>query len=375
MTGHVSWDRQTARFVYKLLSTAATPLALANLLVRKTRGREHDQLWRQRVGEGYSARPRGCLLWFHAVSLGESAAATVVIRRCLEERPSVSILLTVGTLTAYNRLKDVLPANVTCQFVPLDTPSAVSRFLSYWQPQAGIFMESELWPTLVLTASEQQIPMALLNARMSERSFHRWSLPLARSLAAEMLSSFSLIVPLNNQEALRFQLLGARPDTIQFGGDLKYATSSASRSLESEAAIAELRPQLESRSAKWLAASTHPGEEEAIGRVHLQLRKNVPDLLTVITPRHPERRAEILKVLSSQGLSVAIRSEGQKIDMGTDVYLADTVGELTGLYSLCPIVFVGGSLLPGLAGHNFAEAAAAGCAVLTGMFYFLHFLH
>ncbi|KAJ7529898.1 hypothetical protein O6H91_15G070500 [Diphasiastrum complanatum] len=350
--------------IYGTLTAAIAPLLLLHLKWRRLKGLEDAQEWRQRLGSASIPRPTGPLFWFHAVSVGEGLSAIPVIQKCLQARPWVTILMTTSTVTAFIVLKRTLPHGVLCQFAPIDTPTAVNRFLSHWQPQAAVFMENELWPNLLCTSAVKGIPLALLNARMSSKSFKRWSFHAARPLVATMLANFSLICPLSTAEGVRLQLLGAPPTNIHFAGNLKYAWGvfnfDGVRKLE-ETLIKEL-----SGRKVWLAASTHAGEEEVIARIHKNVRQDIKELLTVIVPRHPKRGYKIQRDLSKPGLSVVLRSLQEHIQAETDIYVVDTIGELQQFYGLTPIAFVGGSLLNGLSGHNMAEAAACGCAVLTG---------
>ncbi|XP_057859497.2 probable 3-deoxy-D-manno-octulosonic acid transferase, mitochondrial isoform X1 [Cryptomeria japonica] len=359
--------------LYRAVTWAASPLLALHFHFRRLRGLEHALRWRERFGSASLPRPPGPLLWFHAVSLGEGMAAIPVIEQCIKMRPCLRILMTTSTVTAFSVLQDKLPNGVICQFAPVDTPPAVDAFLKHWHPDAAIFMESELWPNLLLAASKKGMVLALLNARMSFKSFKHWSTVPARTLIAAILSRFSLIAPQNTIQAVHFQLLGAPPFIINFSGNLKYvsALSTVNKSMNVNLVMEELAVQLSDREV-WMASSTHKGEEEVMSWIHKQLKKTHPRVLTIIVPRHPQRGNEITQVLRKQGMCVARRSQNEKIIPEIDFYIVDTVGELKDLYKISPIAVVGGSFLPGLAGHNIAEAAAAGCAVLTGP-YIGHF--
>ncbi|XP_024525779.1 probable 3-deoxy-D-manno-octulosonic acid transferase, mitochondrial [Selaginella moellendorffii] len=315
------------RALYTSISAALEPLVMAHLFSRKCRGLEHPTRWKERLGYPSLPRPSGTLIWFHAVSLGRFLSSS----QCPPEQT----------------------------FSWCNLPAAVDRFLSHWKPQAGIFMESELWPNLLLSSSSRKIPMALLNARVSEKSFIRWSRFTSKSLVGEMLGSFSLICPLSTNDAIHLQLLGASPGVIHFSGNSKYAWGASQDKSQVEDLLLMKRKV-------WLASSTHAGEEEVIAEVHLTLKRTFPEILTILAPRQPSRAESIIMMLRTHGLKVAQRSINENICLNTDIYLADTVGELTRLYNSVPIAVVGGSLLKGLAGHNMAEAAACGCAVLTG---------
>ncbi|KAK9723887.1 hypothetical protein RND81_05G032200 [Saponaria officinalis] len=216
-----------------------------------------------------------------------------------------------------------------------------------------------------MSASNNKIFLALLNARMSEKSFRRWSAPAALPLITLMLSKFSLILPLSTIEAIRFQLLQAPPFVVSAAADLKYAVAECAMSMNSLKDVEDLRLQLRHRLA-WMASSIHVGEYEVILRAHKELLQSHKNLLTVIVPRHPEHGEEIIQRLTNEGFDIAVRPDGSKLTSTTNIYVVNTLGELREFYRLMPIAVVGGSFLPTLAGHNISEAMASGCAVLTG---------
>ncbi|XP_057471806.1 probable 3-deoxy-D-manno-octulosonic acid transferase, mitochondrial isoform X2 [Actinidia eriantha] len=350
---------------YRGLSHGLSPLMYLHLQWRKLRGLEHPLRWPERLGRPSLPRPPGPLLWFHAVSLGEGMAAIPVIKCCFERRPDINILMTTTTLSAFEVIKNQLPSGVIYQFAPLDIPSSVDAFLGHWKPNAIMLMESELWPNLIMSTSKNGITLALLNARMSVRSFNSWSGPLVLPLMSLMLSKFSLIAPLSTMQAIRFQLLQAPPFIINFSGDLKYAVQKIDLSDGDKRTIEDLQVQLDNRRV-WMASSIHRGEEEVMLGVHKVLKQVHPDVVTIIVPRHPQHGQEIALELQKEGVSVALRSRGDKLLPGSNIYVVDTLGELREFYRLTPIAVIGGSFFPHLTGHNVSEAAAAGCAVLTG---------
>ncbi|XP_059646761.1 probable 3-deoxy-D-manno-octulosonic acid transferase, mitochondrial isoform X1 [Cornus florida] len=359
--------------VYRALSYGVSPLIYLHLRWRKLRGLEHPSRWRERLGRPSLPRPPGPLLWFHAVSLGEGMAAIPVIKHCVNRRPDITILMTTTTLSAFEVIKTQLPSSVIYQFAPLDTPAAMDAFLGHWKPSSIILMESELWPNLIMSASKNSISLALLNARMSAKSFKNWSRAVVLPLTSLMLSKFSLIIPLSTMQAIHFQLLQAPPFIINFSGDLKYAIEVFNLSETDMRNIEDLQVQLAPRRV-WMASSIHRGEEEVMLGVHKELTQLHPDLVTIIVPRHPQHGQEIALGLQKEGVAVALRTRGEKLIPGTNIYVVDTLGELRHMYTLSPIAVIGGSFLPGLAGHNISEAASAGCAVLTGH-YVGHFSH
>jgi 3-deoxy-D-manno-octulosonic-acid transferase len=280
-----------------------------------------------------------------------------LIERMLAERPELEILLTTGTVAAARLLEPRLPRRAQHQFVPADLPGAVARFLDHWRPDLAVWVESELWPNLVLTTHRRGIPMLLLNGRLSARSHARWR--VWGALARPMLGAFALCLAQDEVQAERFAELGARK--VASAGDLK----SAAKTLPADAAaLAALRRQIGERPL-WLAASTHEGEEEIAMAVHRHIASDHPGLLTIIAPRHPARGDEIVALGDTHGFSVARRSHAEAIAPDTDIYLADTFGELGVFYSLARVSFVGGSLID-KGGHNPFEAARLDCAVLLG---------
>ncbi|CAI0469553.1 unnamed protein product [Linum tenue] len=349
--------------VYRALTRGLSPLLQLHLRWRVFRCLEHPARWQERIGRPSLPRPPGPLVWFHAVSLGEGMAAIPVVRQCARRRPGLNILMTTTTMSAFKVLENDLPSGVLHQFCPVDTPAAIDAFLCYWKPSAVILLESELWPNLIMASSTKGIPLTLLNARMSVKSFKFWS-AWALPLISLMLSKFALIIPLSTTQAIRFQLLQAPPSIINFAGDLKYVVEH-DMSKRNIASTEDLKEQLSDRHV-WMAASVHRGEEQVILAVHRLLVRRYPDLVTIIVPRHLQLAHHIVEELQKEGLHVALRSRKQKITARGLVYVVDTLGELRHLYSLTPIALVGGSFCPGFAGHNISEAAAAGCAVLTG---------
>jgi 3-deoxy-D-manno-octulosonic-acid transferase len=344
-------------WLYAALTWPLTPLARAYLAQRRKRGKEDPERFRERRGIASGARPEGALVWIHAASVGEATSVLGLIEHLLTTRPSLEILITTGTVTSARLLETRLPPRAQHQFVPADLPGWTTRFLDYWQPDLGIWVESELWPNLAFAAHVRDIPMVLINGRLSARSYDRWR--RWPGLIGRVLGAFELCLAQDEIQAERFQSLGAlRVDCV---GDLKSAASA----LPCEGAeLARLRRSTGSRPL-WLAASTHAGEEEIVARVHRAVAVEHPRLLTIIAPRHPSRSDAIESMLTGQGLQAARRGRGEPLTRDTQVYLADTIGELGLFYRLAGIAFIGGSLVA-KGGHNPFEAARLGCAVLHG---------
>jgi len=344
--------------LYRSLTVAAGPLASLYLMQRQRRGKEDPARVGERRGLPSRARPTGRLVWIHAASVGETASMLALVDRLLDER-RVSVLITTGTVTAA-RLIESRPDphnRVVHQFVPLDHPRFVRGFLDHWRPDLALWVESELWPNLIQEARARDIPMLLLNARMSARSFQGWQrLP---SVIRPLLGGFDLCLAQDSVHAERLRHLGAARALCV--GDLK---SAAAPLPAAKGELDRLARQIGARPI-WLAASTHEGEEAIAADAHRALRREVPTILTMIAPRHPARADAIVAMLRAKGLTVARRSEHNDIADETDVYLADTLGELGLFYRLSGIAFIGGSLVP-MGGHNPYEAAQLDCAILHG---------
>ena len=342
---------------YRLQSRTGAALAPLILRRRQKRGKEDPERISERLGNASRSRPEGPLLWCHAASVGETNAALPVLRDIAARRPDIRLLLTTGTRTsaaiAGERLADI----AIHQFVPVDTPGAMQRFLDHWKPDLAVLTESEIWPNLVVETHARGVPMVLINARISQKSFKRWR--KARGMAAALFSRFAAVLAQNERLARQFVLLGAR--NVTSVGNLKIDAPA----LPADTAnLAQLRAQIGARPCV-LAASTHDGEDIAVIEAHLALKQRHPELLTIIAPRHPHRGPEIRELCSAHGLGVAVRSEAAAITSATDIYLADTIGELGLFYRLAPVAFIGGSLIPH-GGQNPIEAVRLGAAVVTG---------
>jgi 3-deoxy-D-manno-octulosonic-acid transferase len=343
--------------LYRALTGVLTPLVILYLLRRRRRGKEDRARFAERLGIAGLDRPPGPLLWMHAASVGEATSLLALIERLRQQRPGIEVLITTATVASAQLLARQLPAGTRHQFVSVDLHRCVERFLDHWRPDLALWVESELWPNLVLATHTRAIPMVLVNGRLSARSYERWQhLP---GLIRPMLAAFALCLAQDGKQAERFRRLGAV--TAGSVGDLKAA---AALLPVDPAALTALRRQVGARPV-WVAASTHAGEEEAAAEAHRLLAAQIGNPLTIIAPRHERRGAEIAATLSERGFRVARRSRNQPIGGETEIYLADTMGELGLFYRLAGIAFIGGSLAAN-GGHNPFEAARLDCAVLHG---------
>lgn len=346
--------------MYRILTIIAAPLLKLLLWRRLASGKEDAARIAERSGIAAIVRPAGRLIWVHGASVGEAISALPLIRRLLDFHADAHVLLTTGTVTSARIMAQQLPVRALHQFAPLDHPASVRKFLDHWRPDAAIWIESELWPNLILETTVRNIPMALVNARMSEKSFQRWQ--LAPRAIAKLLSCFRIVLAHDENSTRFFRSLGAAQAIC--AGDLKQAAEPLPADDEE---LATLLAAIGSRPV-WLAASTHPGEEMIVKEVHEKLRGQFPQLLTIIAPRHADRGPQIKTMLSADrlgGLAVAQRSKNELPSPDADIYLADTMGEMGLIYRLSKIVFMGGSLVAH-GGQNPLEPARLGCAIIYG---------
>lgn len=332
----------------------------ARLLVKS---REHRG-YRSHLGERFGWAPTlgsgNRRVHFHCVSVGESLAAIPLIENLAQQSPQLAISVSVTTPTGRDRLQERLPNAIEIVWLPFDLPDAMARFLQRLQPELVVLIETELWPNLVHQCYQRQVPVVVVNARMSSRSARGYR-RVAR-LAESMLAEVSLVMAQFPADASRFVDLGCPPSRVQVTGSLKFdsALSDEQRRKRDEVlnewGLADRKV--------WIAASTHEGEEEALLQMHQQLLQQQPNACLILVPRHPHRCADIRQLVEQQQLTCQQRSQ---IDgpVSAQVILVDTIGELGWLYGLAQVAFVGGSLIPH-GGHNPIEAALWQIPVLTG---------
>jgi len=347
LTAYLAWSRRATGFAERKLSE------------RLAQGKEDAARLDERRGIAARPRPTGPLIWFHAASVGESLALLELIRRLLEEQPDLHILVTTGTVSSAGVMADRLPPRAIHQFVPLDARAFVTRFLDHWRPDVAIWTESELWPCLIVETHRRGIAMLLLNARMSKASHDKWR--FLRGMARSLLERFDRALVQDDLTEIYLRRLGMNPGRMEVTGTLKEGAAALP---VSEADLTAMRSDLGGRPV-WLAAATHPGEEEKVLEAHKGALRANPRLLLILVPRHAERGDAIAEMLQAQGWAFNRRTAGEGAEPEAQVYLADTMGEMGLWYRLSPISFVGGSLEP-IGGHNPFEPAALGSAILHG---------
>jgi 3-deoxy-D-manno-octulosonic-acid transferase len=346
---------ETALSLYGAAGHFAEPLVGSFLNWRRKRGKEDATRGSERFGRTNRARPDGPLIWLHASSVGETVSALPLIERLVAA--GTTVLLTTSTVTAAQIADSRLAAGAIHQFVPVDTPQAVDRFLEHWRPGLVLFAESELWPTTLRAIARHSVPLVLVNARMSERSFRAWQafVPIARAV----LGRTAHCLAQSAQDGARLEALGAR--RVRVCGNLKF---DAPPPPAEPSELLRLRRELSGRPV-FLAASTHPGEEGPVLAAHRELLGQNPGLLTILAPRHPQRGEALESEVLKAGLSISRRSRREPLSATTDVYLADTIGEMGLWYRLADLAFLGGSLAP-RGGQNPIEPAKLGVPIIRG---------
>lgn len=348
-----------ALIAWRLLTRLLEPLAPRLLDARVKQGKEDSARVDERLGRASVARPAGALVWLHGVSVGETLSLLPVVERLRDKRPDLTLLVTSGTLTSATLLAKRLPTGVIHQFAPVDAPGAVNAFLDHWKPSLAVFVESELWPNLILGARKRGVNLVLASARITEKTVDGWRrFPGA---AREVLTAFDRILPQDETSAARLESLGAHID-----GHVNLKLSGGPPPHDA-AAFTRLSATIGDRPVV-VAASTHDGEEIALVRA---LDKLADRLCLILVPRHPERRGDIAAALTRDGYRFALRSGGREPDRDTDLYIADTLGEMGLFLRLADVVVMGGSFSaalekPPVGGHNPLEPARLGKPAVTG---------
>ena len=343
--------------LYRMVTFLGGPVIRLYLKRRVAQGKEDPARLSERLGIASIPRPLGKLVWIHGASVGEALSILPLIERIRVAYPGWTVLVTTGTVTSAKLMAERLPQGVIHQYVPVDRVAYVRRFLEHWKPYLGLWMESEFWPNLVVETRASAVTMVVVNGRMSERSFTGWQ--KNRAMIWQLMRAFRGVLAQSPIDAERFSALGAKD--VLMPGNLKYACAPLP---VDKSALADAQAWIGTRP-HWLAASTHAGEEAKVGSTHLNLREKMPELLTIIVPRHPHRGAAVAEALTAMGLTVAQRSLDQPVGAETDVYIADTLGELGLFYRLCDVVFIGKTLASG-GGQNPIEPAQLDCALIFG---------
>ena len=346
------------RVLYNLLTYLLFLPYVAYWLVRGIANRSYLQRIGERLGIGYPRLQHS--IWIHAVSVGEVVAAVPLIRALGRRYPDRPLLVTTVTPTGAARVASLFGDEVHHTYIPFETPPMVDRFFRATKPDVALVLETEIWPNLYRGCGIRNIPLVLVSARISPKSVrsYRRLLPLFR----ETLSHGIIIAAQSDADAERFLSLGAATERTRVTGNIKFDVE-----LPADLAVRgrELRKELFGDRPVWIAASTHEGEEEIALEAHRILRQEIPDLLLVLVPRHPQRFQGVREMVTKERMTIVARTDGKPCSASTQVFLGDTMGELTLFYAASDVAFVGGSLVP-IGGHNLLEPAALGLPLLSG---------
>ena len=350
-------------FWYRFFTYLFYPFAPIYLYFRKIRKKEDSISYREKLSKIEISREEGFLIWFHVASVGEAMSILPLIESCMEEKKINKILLTSITLSSGKILRKRFNQNskVIHQFLPLDISVWTSKFLEHWKPNLSIFIDSEIWPNLISQISEKKIPLLLINARITKKSFKRWKLII--SFAKKIFEKFDLCIVSNKESENFLKILGAK--NIKNYGNLKFSNikNDLNKKLDSD-----FFNKIKNRKI-WCAASTHPTEEILCARSHLKIKESYNNILTIIIPRHIDRIEKIRKELSNLNLKIVLYSKLDQIDINTDILLIDTYGEASIFYNISKYVFVGKSTIKSLimdSGQNPIEPARLGCKIFHG---------
>ncbi|WP_184716058.1 3-deoxy-D-manno-octulosonic acid transferase [Caulobacter sp.] len=339
--------RPSALKLYQLATGLLEPLAPSLLAGRARQGKEDPARLNERLGRAEIARPEGPLVWLHGASVGESLSILPLVERLRVERPEVTVLVTSGTTTSAALLARRLPAGAIHQYVPVDAPGAARRFIARWKPSLAVFVESELWPNLLLEAKAAGTRLALVSAKLSDKSYAGWQ--KRPNAARQLLGSFDLILAQDARAAERLQALGG---VVAGEADLKFGA----------APLPAMAPDISFERPPLLIASTHPGEDEIVLDAITALPDRPP---VVLAPRHVERGPAIVELARARGLSASLRSQSRE---PADILVADTLGEMGLWFRVAGTSVIAGSLVPGIGGHNPLEAARLDSPVISGPF-------
>ncbi|MHA6289399.1 3-deoxy-D-manno-octulosonic acid transferase [Maricaulis sp. CAU 1757] len=345
--------------LYRQATRLLAPLIPLALRLRARKGKEDPARLHERLGYATQPRPEGPLVWLHGASVGESLMLAGLVEALHDHRPELNMLVTTGTVTSARLMASRLGDYARHQYVPVDTPGAVRRFVDHWKPQVGVFAESELWPNLLAAARRTDCRLALVNARMNDRSLTGWS--KRPDSARALMGAFDWIGAADTRTRDGLEDLLGR--SVELAGNLKLDVPVATPGPELE----DLRDRLGNRPV-WLAASTHGGEDPIVLDAHRRLLEQHPDALLILAPRHPERADAVADLVHAAGHNTARRSKGEVPDSETQVWLTDTLGEMPLWFSLSSAALIAGSLKPGIGGHNPIEATQGGAAVISGPF-------
>jgi len=350
-------------FWYKLFTYLFYPFAPIYLYFRKIRKKEDPIRYKEKLSKINIPRGEGILIWFHVASVGEAMSVLPLVESCIKESKINKILVTSITLSSGKILEKRYNQNpkVNHQFLPLDLDLFTNKFLDHWKPNLSVFIDSEVWPNLILNINKKKIPLLLVNARITKKSFVRWKLII--NFAKKIFEKFDLCIASNKESENFLKILGAK--NIKNYGNLKFSNIKTDTDKKLDQNFLN---KIKNRKI-WCAASTHPTEEILCAKVHLKIKENYSNILTIIIPRHIDRIKKISAGLLKLNLKLVLSSEYHQIDEKTDIVLVNSYGETLKFYNISKYVFLGKSLIKSLikdGGQNPIEPARLGCKILHG---------
>ncbi len=347
------------RTIYSTLYCLLIPLVFARLYWRGFKAPEYRKRWKERLAIYHKKYPSN-VIWIHAVSVGEAEAVFPLIKYLQNKYQSDNFLITTTTPTGSARVQSVLVDTATHVYLPYDLPCVTNRFFASFNPKIAIFMEKEIWPNFYAQCGEKNIPVMIINARLSAHSAKGYK--KISTLFKPALLNVDWIATQTEEDKQRFIEIGARKEHISVEGNLKFDLSIDQNNIQQ---AHEIKNKLFPDRFVWIIASTHEGEEDVFLELYPVLKKKIPQLLIMIVPRHPERFNLVQKLAKKKQLKTCMRSSGEQCTAEIDVYIADTMGELKLLYGVADICFVGGSMVP-VGGHNILEPAVVGIPITFG---------
>ena len=342
------------RLLYNLIISIIIIFSPIIIFYRILKKKENPKRFLEKFSFQQKKRGQGKLIWFHCSSVGEFLSIVPILEKLEKEKDIKNILLSTSTLSSSKIFNKFKFRKTIHQFYPIDNPLIINKFLDHWKPSSVFFVESEIWPEMLRILKFKKIKIFLLNARISKKSFSKWK--NLKKIGIKIFNMFDYIFPQNKETFNYLKYFNVK--NIKILGNLKFSETEKSDSYKSLSKVFKKRKIL-------CAASTHNNEEEIISDVHLSLRKNIKNLLTVIIPRHTERSNRILQNLREKKINYICHSENKKLSKDIGVYLVDTYGDSKAFYSISKVVFLGGSFVP-RGGQNPLEPVRYGCNIVHG---------
>ncbi len=344
--------------LYRLLANLILILSPIIIFIRLLKGKEDLNRFKEKFAFYKRKKVSGKLIWFHGASVGEMLSVIPLIEKLEKDKKVKQILITSNTISSSNILSNLKLKKTIHQFFPIDTNYHSQKFINYWKPSVAIFIDSEIWPNMIVNIKKKSIPLILLNARITDKSFRKWK--IFSSSTKNLFKKFDLCLSSSLKTKKYLKLLGAKK--IKFIGNLKFS--------ESEKNVNSLSNKLKKKflSRKiWCASSTHGIEEKICATTHKRLKNKYKNLLTIIIPRHINRTKKIINIIKKLDLKIHLHDSKKEMDNKTDIYLVNSFGQTKSFFKMCKIVFLGGSMIKH-GGQNPLEAARYGCKILHGTY-------